>query len=802
MNKSPGFIVLFLSVLITPILISSCSDKSAQIKTVNVTHENSNATWSVIGPGGGGAQFLPHINPFDHNNVVERCDMTGAYYTKDSGKTWKMYNLRTVVRDFEFDPNIPGRVYAANTGFYRSDNGGETWRLILPAPDDIIAERMLGDHADQFFETRSGFPGSSITNIRIDPNDSRTIYLGLSAYFKRGPTDTRSGACRVLITRDEGETWSALVEIPGTQVHEIVPGSWHGLDGKVIVATDKFIAVVDENGQIVEQNSCPNDNAGYVDGARLGDKIILYALNAGETKQTWRLEELFSSTDLGESWIKIENGLNPVNAPSTQFTTIAACEENGSVAYLSISNYSAAVNGNTERQFGIVKTTDSGKTWDWVYRANYDNHIDTDFDSGWMLRDYGPEWGEYPLSLGVSPNDPDIIYATDFGTTYRSMDGGASWQQVYTNLHEDGSVSSRGLDVTTCYDLVFDPFDKNHLFIPYTDIGAFHSFNGGKSWFHAIDGIPRSWRNTCYWMIFDPEVKDLAWSCWGGAHDLPRPKMLRSGNFERYAGGTAISTDGGSSWKVSNKGLPENSVTTHIILDPKSPAGKRTLYACVFHKGVYKSTDNGESWTKAAEVPSDNKNAWRLTLMPDGRLFLLVSRDLVNRQPVDGALYVSSDGARNWEKVELPEKVNMPNDLVYNPDNPAIVYLANWPQVVDGRSVGGGILKSEDGGKTWRRVFREDAHVYALAIDPDDTDKLYFSGFDSAAFCSTDGGESWKRIRGYNFKWGHRPVIDPVNPGMIYITTFGGSIFHGPAAGDPDDIEDITNFSDSWRWGK
>ena len=791
-----------LSISILSLLFLSCADKITITTENKPVQEKSSAGWAVIGPGGGGAQFLPHINPHDHSNVVERCDMTGAYFTRDSGKTWKMYNLRTVVQDFEFDPTVPGRVYAANTGFYRSDNGGETWKLILPAPDDIIVERMLGDHADQYFETKSGLPGSSITNIRIDPNDSRTIYLGLSAHMQRSAADYEPGTCRVLVSRDEGESWKVLVNIPGSQVHEIVPGSWHGLDGKLIAATDKYVVVIDENGEIIEQNDCPNVNAGYVDGARLGGKVILYALNAGNTSQAWRLEELFSSIDLGKTWTKIENGLNPDGVPPTQFTTLAACEENGAVAYLSISNYSAPVEGKTERQFGIVKTTDSGQSWNWVYRANYDQHIDTRFDSGWMLRDYGPEWGEYPLSLGVCPNDPEVIYATDFGTTYRSLDGGGSWEQVYTNLHEDGSVSSRGLDVTTCYDLVFDPFDINHLFIPYTDIGAFHSFNGGKSWFHAIEGIPHDWRNTCYWMVFDPEVKDLAWSCWGGGHDLPRPKMLRGGNFDRFGGGTAVSTDGGRSWKVSNEGLPENSVTTHIILDPKSPAGNRTLYACVFHKGVFKSTDNGARWNKAAEIPSENKNAWRLTLMPDGRLFLLVSRDLVNRQPVDGALYVSSDGAASWERVELPEHVNMPNDLVYSPNSPEICFLANWPQEAGETSLGGGVLKSEDGGRTWRRVFREDAHVYALAIDPQDTNKVYFSGFDSAAFSSTDGGESWQRIRGYNFKWGHRPVIDPVNPGMIYVTTFGGSIYHGPAAGDPASIEDITNFSDKWRWGE
>ena len=46
-------------------------------------------------------------------------------------------------------------------------------------------------------------------------------------------------------------------------------------------------------------------------------------------------------------------------------------------------------------------------------------------------------------------------------------------------------------------------------------------------------------------------------------------------------------------------------------------------------------------------------------------------------------------------------------------------------------------------------------------------------------------------IKGFNFKWGHRAIPDPRDSTMIYITTFGGSVWHGPAAGDPHAVEDI-----------
>ena len=44
---------------------------------------------------------------------------------------------------------------------------------------------------------------------------------------------------------------------------------------------------------------------------------------------------------------------------------------------------------------------------------------------------------------------------------------------------------------------------------------------------------------------------------------------------------------------------------------------------------------------------------------------------------------------------------------------------------------------------------------------------------------------------GYNFKWGHRVVLDPLHRGMLYVTTFGGSVWYGPETGDPGAGEDI-----------
>ncbi len=184
----------------------------------------------------------------------------------------------------------------------------------------------------------------------------------------------------------------------------------------------------------------------------------------------------------------------------------------------------------------------------------------------------------------------------------------------------------------------------------------------------------------------------------------------------------------------------------------------------------------------------------------------MVVRNGTERVVIPGALYRSTDGARSWQNVPLPAGVSGPNDLALDPSDSRIMYLSCWPwtdrNVYPSVERNGGLYRSLDGGASWELVFHENAHVYAAAIDPDNPATVVINTFDSAAFRSDDRGRSWRRIEGYNFKWGHRPILDPRHPGMLYLTTFGGSVFYGPAEGIPGADEALRNWSSIWRWGQ
>ena len=141
----------------------------------------------------------------------------------------------------------------------------------------------------------------------------------------------------------------------------------------------------------------------------------------------------------------------------------------------------------------------------------------------------------------------------------------------------------------------------------------------------------------------------------------------------------------------------------------------------------------------------------------------------------------------------MPDGANAPNDLVFDPSDPSRMYLSCWPHSEPEGEKGGGLWLTEDSGKTWEQVLDEKLHVYAAAVDPRNPATVYANTFDSAAFRSDDRGKSWRRLEGYSFKWGHRPVPDPRNADKLYLTTFGGSVYYGPSNGVPGAKDDIVN---------
>jgi photosystem II stability/assembly factor-like uncharacterized protein len=689
----------------------------------------------VLGPGGGGAQFFPAISPHDSQRVLVACDMTGSYLTQDGGTSWRMFNLGGTTRFFEWDPNDSKVVYAGNIGLFRSADAGRTWRLLYPATGDVSGYDMGDDHADTTILV-GGRPADRVASLAIQPGDSRKLYAAMGRSVK--------------VSEDGGNTWRTEREFPAPARRVWATG------GSIYVAVERSIWVR-EKGMWREGMAMP---AAWTD-ISAGPPVIYAATASGGSV----------SEDGGATWRQFD-----LPGSGARLHAIATSRNHPDVAYVSYNE----LKQDGQTWFGVAKTSDRGRTWTLVWKEA--NQPAANLRDAWITARFGPGWGEQPLSLAVGPNDPSLCYGTDLGRTLKTTDGGKAWDAVYSKRSGSGWTST-GLDVTTTYGVHFDPFDPRRLFITYTDIGAFRSEDGGASWVSSTEGVPRPWVNTTYWMVFDPAVRGRVWAVASGTHDLPRPKMWRRTGVGRYRGGVIQSVDGGRTWRKASEGMPETAAT-HILLDARSPKERRTLYVAGFGRGVYKSVDGGATWTlKNNGIAGAEPFAWRIAHDDSGKLYVVVARrseDGSIGNDGDGALYVSNDGAEHWSRMALPEGVNGPSGLTIDVRDPQRLYLAAWRRRGTEKSGGGGIYLSTDGGKNWRNVLDSDQHVYDVTADPRTPDTLYACGFESAAWRSTDRGRTWQRIPGFDFKWGHRVIPDPADPKMVFITTFGGSVWHGP----------------------
>ncbi|HMJ70295.1 MAG TPA: hypothetical protein VK508_15430 [Cyclobacteriaceae bacterium] len=795
-----GILVWVCRILLPSFLLCACQPENKKSEAVDQPH------WEKLGPGGGGATFIPTFSYKTPEEFLLRCDMTGAYLTTDGGKRYHQVNFPNGSTAFAFDPHHPATIYMGSSSLNRSTDGGQTWEMLFPTQEDILGKEFKGDHGTFNFKvaTRSIYNTESpaIHHIRVDPVKNNMLYfsMGKSFYFS---IDNGTSFKR----KDLGYPIDFIYANKGKPKDDVLIFTTNS-----IAHFDKAAGTIDEKPLPASLSPAFSFSAGTVKDS---DEVVMYALHHDQSKsiqEEFGYTELWTSNDNGTNWKQIDDATinNDRFKIKPSYSMVSCPEFDAAHAYVVSNRYEEKDNDKRVHWYGALKTSDTGKTWQWVWKggggsgqyAVKDGVGVANLTDAWVEKAFGGEYIRL-MDVGVSPFDGNVAVVTDWYRTMKTVDGGKQWSEVYSEEQADGSFNSRGLDVTTAYGVHFDPFDSSHVAISYTDIGYHHSFNGGKSWIRSAEGIPAEWQNTCYWMVFDPEVKNKVWSVWSSIHDFPRGKMTRSPQWkDRAHGGVAVSTDGGKTWKLSNEGMGDNSATTSIVLDPKSAAGNRILYATVYNKGVFKSTDDGKTWALKNNGIGKNISAFEITLTPNGTLFLVVSPVPVHKDGkpgtefYPGALYKSTDGAETWTSVKVSDKsLIFPNGIEYDPQNPDRLYLACWSDITLGDLVGraaakttsgngvitseGGIFKSEDNGTTWTQVFDRDIYVYDVTADPRHKGRLYCNTFNQAAYRSDDFGKTWNKLKDYDFHWGQRVIVDQNHSEKVYLTTFGSSIWRG-----------------------
>lgn len=166
---------------------------------------------------------------------------------------------------------------------------------------------------------------------------------------------------------------------------------------------------------------------------------------------------------------------------------------------------------------------------------------------------------------------------------------------------------------------------------------------------------------------------------------------------------------------------------------------------------------------------------------------------------VDGGVWKSDDYGRTWNPIFEDQPSQSIGAIAVAPKDPETIYVASGEGLQrPDLSVGDGIYKSTDAGKTWTHLgLRDGQQIPALAVDPRDPNRL-FAGVlghpygpnpERGIFRSTDGGVTWQKVLYKDENTGGSDVeIDPSNPDVVYASLWQSRL--GPS-------EDNNSFSGS-----
>ena len=393
--------------------------------------------------------------------------------------------------------------------------------------------------------------------------------------------------------------------------------------------------------------------------------------------------------------------------------------------------------------------------------------------SGWVPLGE-PGVGGRVTGLAVSPVDPNVILVGgDMLGVGLSEDGGRSWEAT-------SGFASWEINAFT-----WDSADPSEVWVG-TLSGPYESMDGGHTWSAERVGLP-----TGDYPYSAPVQKVLI-----DASD-PQHLLAFGGNQSQFkAGGTGAlhyglvyqSLDGGAHWStIANIGTNWN------IADAIGSADLQTLYAAVVGHGVYKSTDDGVSWTAAdAGLPNGQVMALAADPADPDTVWAAVAHDpsASNGEYGPGGIYETTDGGASWtsDNSGIPQIAS--TNASYSTSMVSILragdgtlYTADQGYADQNR------YESTDGGQHWTvaggsfaKFYPASATPYAWASSTDGS--VVIGGSSDTLMASTDHGATWRDVgsaqtttggwhgNGYSGLLGTRVAFSPTQPADMFLTGF------------------------------
>lgn len=323
------------------------------------------------------------------------------------------------------------------------------------------------------------------------------------------------------------------------------------------------------------------------------------------------------------------------------------------------------------------------------------------------------------------------------------------------------------------------PGNPNVYYIGAAAGGLWKTTNGGDSWHELFKHGDSASIGAVALAPSNPN------DVWVGTGEANPRNDITTGH------GIYFSPDGGKNWVF--KGLADGGQIARIVINPTNPD---IVYVAVLGnvwkpgkvRGIYMTTDGGGHWKRVLYVNATT-GASAVVMDPQNPNVLFAGLWTVQRKPwtlvngsTAGGIWRSIDGGRTWKKLTHGLPRDVPTNrvgLAIAPSDPNIVYalMANKH---------GLLYRSDDMGKHWREVSDNYAidvrpfYFSVIEVSPNNPNQVYFGG--SHLRESIDGGKTSRVIDRGVHPDHHALWIDPRNPeriiqgndGGVYVSVNGG----------------------------
>lgn len=355
--------------------------------------------------------------------------------------------------------------------------------------------------------------------------------------------------------------------------------------------------------------------------------------------------------------------------------------------------------------------------------------VNSSIVSGLSFRSVGPAITSGRISdFAVNPNRPSEYYvAASAGGVWKTVNNGTTYDPIFDG---EGSYS------IACVELA--PSNPHVVWVGTGENNAQRSVDYGDGVYKSMDG-GKSWKNMGLKtsehignIVIHPSDENTVWVAAQGP--------LWSSGGER---GIYKTTDGGETWKQVLE-ISEHTGVNEIVMDPRNPD---VLYASSWQRArkvwtfigggpestIYKSIDGGETWNKSdSGLPGGDKGRIGLTISPVNPDIVYA---IVDATPDSEGFYRSTDRGASWSKMsDYSTSSNYYQEIIADPFDADRVYSMNtWAHVTN------------DGGKTWERLGEKSKHVdnHCMWIDPADA-QHYLIGCDGGIYESWDAAATWQ----------------------------------------------------------